>query len=200
MKFSISDFEKRELLKAWAAISFAFAIAFGGGFAALASPNFIIIFLVAGFTVGVGFIGHELAHKLVAIRYGCWAEFRAFNQMLVLAIVFSFFGFVFAAPGGVFIRGKVTKEKNGHISAAGIVANLIVAALFFVIAFLIPIPAVQTISLYGMLINSWLALFNLIPFMGLDGSKVLAWNKTAYGILVALAFILMFLSNEIVLA
>jgi Zn-dependent protease len=200
MKFRISDFEKRELFKAWAAISFAFAIAFGGGMAALASPNFMLVFLVAGFTVGIGFIGHELAHKLVAMRYGCWAEFRAFNQMLVMAIVFSFFGFVFAAPGGVFIKGRITKEKNGHISAAGIVANLIVAALFLTLALAIPVLAIQTICLYGMLINSWLALFNLIPFMGFDGSKVLAWNKIAYGILVFLAFALMFLSNEIVLA
>jgi Zn-dependent protease len=200
MRFRISEFEKRELLKAWAAISFAFAIAFGGGLAALASPSFIIVFLVAGLTVGIGFIAHELAHKLVAMRYGCWAEFRAFNQMLMLAILFSFFGFVLAAPGGVFIRGKISKERNGKVSAAGIVANIVVAALFFLLAFIIPIPSVQTISLYGMLINSWLALFNLIPFMGLDGSKVLAWNKLAYGALVVMAFVMMFLSNEIVLA
>jgi len=199
MKFRISELEKRELLKAWAAISFAFAIAFGGGLAALVSPNFIIVFLVAGLTVGIGFIAHELAHKVVAMRYGCWAEFRAFDQMLMLAILFSFFGFVLAAPGGVFIKGRINKERNGKVSAAGIVANIIVAVLFFLLAVIIPLPAVQTISLYGMLINSWLALFNLIPFMGFDGSKVLAWNKLAYAALVIMAFALMFLSNEIVI-
>ncbi len=197
MKFRISEFEKRELFKAWAAISFAFAIAFGGGISALASPNFILVFLVAGFTVGIGFICHELAHKLVAMRYGCWAEFRAFNQMLILAILFSFFGFVLAAPGGVFIKGHISKERNGKVSAAGIVANIVVALLFLAIGIAVPFASLKIVAVYGMLINSWLALFNLIPFMGFDGSKVLAWNKIAYGALVAMAFALMFLSNEI---
>ena len=36
MEFKLSAIEKRDLLKAWAAISFAFAIAFGGGISALA--------------------------------------------------------------------------------------------------------------------------------------------------------------------
>ena len=199
MKFS--GFEKRELFKAWFALSLAFAIAFGGGIGILASGHvFIASFFVAGLTVGVGFVAHELSHKLLAQKYGCWAEFRAFNQILILAVLFSLFGFVIAAPGGVFIRGRISTEKNRKISAAGIVANLAVAILFFALALLIPIPIVQTIAVYGMLINSWLALFNLIPFMGFDGSKVLAWNKIAYGALAITAFALMFLSNEIALA
>jgi len=199
MKFS--RFEKNELFKAWFALSLAFAIAFNGGLKGLvAGPAFILAFLVAGLTVGVGFIAHELSHKLLAQKYGCWAEFRAFNQMLMLAIVFSLFGFIIAAPGGVFIKGRVSKEKNGKISAAGIIANLVVASLFFLLAFLFPHPIVITIAVYGMLINSWLALFNLIPFLGFDGSKVLAWNKIVYGILVVISFVLMYLSSEIVIA
>jgi Zn-dependent protease len=115
--------------------------------------------------------------------------------MLILAIFFSFFGFILAAPGGVFIKGRVTKERNGKISAAGILANLAVAGIFFALFVLVPVSAVQVISVYGMMINSWLALFNLIPFMGFDGSKVLAWSKPAYAGLVIAGFILMFLST-----
>lgn len=199
MKFS--RFEKNELFKAWFALSLAFAIAFNGGLSGLlAGPAFIRAFIVAGLTVGVGFIAHELSHKLLAQRYGCWAEFRAFNRMLMMAIIFSLFGFIIAAPGGVFIKGKVSKEKNGKISAAGIIANLIVASLFFILAFLFPHPIVIIIAVYGMLINSWLALFNLIPFLGFDGSKVLAWNKGVYGVLVTASLILMYLSSGIVVA
>ncbi len=196
MEFSLSHTEKRDLFKAWAAISFAFAIAFGGGIAGLTFDiRFFLSFAVAGLTVGIGFIAHELSHKVVAQKYGCWAEFRSFDQMLILAILFSFFGFILAAPGGVFIKGKISKERNGKVSAAGIVANLVVAFLFLVLALLFPVPAVQVVAGYGVLINSWLALFNLIPFMGFDGSKVLAWNKAAYGALVAMAFAMMFLSG-----
>jgi len=198
MEFHLSPIEKRDLLKAWAAISFAFAIAFGGGLAGLTMDiRFLLSFAVAGLTVGIGFIAHELSHKVLAQKYGCWAEFRSFDQMLMLAILFSFFGFIIAAPGGVFIKGRVTRERNGKISAAGILANIAVALLFFLLGISIPVPAVQTVAVYGMMINSWLALFNLIPFMGFDGSKVLAWNKLAYGALVASAFALMFLSSGI---
>ncbi len=38
-------------------------------------------------TVGVAFLLHELAHKVVAIEYGQLAEFRADYQMLFLAIM-----------------------------------------------------------------------------------------------------------------
>lgn len=198
MKFQLSPIEKRDFLKAWAAISFAFAVAFGGGLAGLSMDiRFLLSFAVAGLTVGVGFVAHELSHKVVALKYGCRAEFRSFDQMLMLAILFSFFGFIIAAPGGVFIKGKVTPERNGKISAAGIVANIVVAFIFLLLGILVPIAAVKIVAVYGMLINSWLALFNLLPFLNFDGKKVLVWNKLAYGGLVAAAFALMFLSGKI---
>jgi Zn-dependent protease len=198
MEFKLSPAEKKDLLKAWIAISIAFAIAFGGGISGVSLDiRFLLSFLVAGLTVGIGFIAHELSHKLLAIKYGCSAEFRSFDQMLILAIIFSFFGFILAAPGGVFIKGRITPAQNGKVSAAGIVANLVVAFLFLVLALLVPVPPVQVVAGYGVLINSWLALFNLLPFLNFDGKKVLAWNKTAYGALIAAGIILMFLSSEI---
>src|SRR3989344_1536941 len=118
MKFS--NLEKKELIKAWLAISIAFGIVLKG-----TNLGFIQNFILAALTVGVGFLLHELAHKVVAQRYRCWAEFRAFDQMLILAVLMSFFGFVFAAPGAVFIKGFVTKEKNGKISVAGPITNII---------------------------------------------------------------------------
>ena len=88
-----SKIELNDLFKAWLAISLAFAIVLGGfSF----STKFIVTFVISALTVGIGFIIHEMGHKLVAQRYGCFAEFRAFNSMLWLAVIMSFFGFVFA--------------------------------------------------------------------------------------------------------
>jgi len=140
---------------------------------------------------------HELGHKIVAQRYGCFAEFRSFDQMLILAVLMSFFGFVFAAPGAVMINGPVGVRRNGKISAAGPVVNLILAIAFLWVLLMQPVGILKVIAFYGFFINSWLALFNMLPFWNFDGKKVLRWNKKVYGIIVAVALGLMFLQNFI---
>ncbi len=194
-KINTSETEIKDLIKAWAAISIAFAIIMRG----LAGLDLYQVFIVATVTVGTGFLLHELGHKLVAQKYGCFAEFRSFDQMLLLAVLMSFFGFVFAAPGAVMIRGPVGKRRNGIISAAGPIVNIVLALLFLLLLF-VSYGFISIIAFYGFYINSWLALFNMIPIWNLDGAKVLKWDKKAYGIIVAIALLLMFLQNFISLA
>ncbi|MBR9690119.1 hypothetical protein GOV08_00355 [Candidatus Woesearchaeota archaeon] len=183
--FKFSSVEKQHLIRAWAAISLAFAIVLAGGLFVKEFPDLL---LVSAITVGTGFLFHELAHKYFAQRYGCWAEFRADNNMLFLAILMSFFGFVFAAPGAVMIQGTVTKKRNGVISIAGPATNIVLAAIFLGLKF-ISNPILAPISRYGLLINAWLAVFNLIPFGNIDGAKVLAWSKTAYFTVLSIGFV-----------
>ena len=103
MKFS--EIEKQHLLKSWVAISFAFSVLYRSIF----SPDFIIFFVISLLTVGLGFLLHEIGHKLVAQKYGCWAEFRADDRMLMFAVIAAFFfGFVFAASWIVWSIIKVT--------------------------------------------------------------------------------------------
>ena len=175
------------LTKAWAAISFAFAILLSGS---VFSPGFLFLFAVSGFTVGLGFIFHEVAHKLVAQRFGCSAEFRSFDSMLLFAVLMSFFGFLFAAPGAVMISGPVGRARNGKISAAGPLTNILLAALFGVLAITQTNPGIRAFASYGMQINSWLALFNMIPFWNFDGKKVLEWSKPLYFIIVGISVLL----------
>ena len=191
---STSEIEIKDLIKAWIAISIAFAILIGG---TIFSIKFYYSFIIASLTVGIGFLFHELGHKLVAQRYGCFAEFRAFNQMLILAILMSFFGFVLAAPGAVMISGPVGRRRNGKISLAGPAVNLVLAILF--LGFLLSNPAgiIKTIAFYGFLVNTWLALFNMIPFGNFDGAKILRWNKFVYGIFVFIVLLLMFMQSFI---
>ncbi|OGM03102.1 hypothetical protein A3K72_01380, partial [Candidatus Woesearchaeota archaeon RBG_13_36_6] len=180
--------EIKDLLKAWIAITLAFTIVNVGLSLGI---DFVIGFLISGLTVGLGFMAHELSHKFLAQRYGCFAEFRSFDQMLILAVLVSFLGFVFAAPGAVFISGHVSKDQSGKISVAGIFANILIAALFLLLVFL-GNPLLKTIGIYGVTINSWLALFNLIPFGNFDGIKVFHWNKIVYvGMLLTAGILLM---------
>jgi len=103
--------------------------------------------------------------------------------MLGLAVMMSFFGVLFAAPGAVMIAGNITREQNGKISIVGPMSNLAVAALMLPLAvFSIQgVPEIVNIAAYGLcLFSVVLAGFNLLPFMPFDGAKVWAWNKPVY--------------------
>lgn len=190
---STSEIELKDLIKAWIAISIAFGILLSRFYGA----GLYAAVIISSLTVGIGFLFHELGHKLMAQRYGCFAEFRSFDQMLILAVFMSFFGFVFAAPGAVMISGPVGTRRNGKISAAGPGVNLILALLFLAVSFTYPNGILKVISYYGFMINTWLALFNMIPFGNFDGRKILVWNKAVYGLMVGVAVILMFLQGVV---
>ncbi|MHB8633723.1 MAG: zinc metalloprotease [Thermoplasmatota archaeon] len=138
-----------------------------------------------------GFVLHELAHKVVAQRYGHWAEFRAWFKMLLLTVPISLTGFTFLAPGAVMIRGRVTLKQNGVISLVGPATNFFIALLAWPLSVAVdrsaPLPTIMGIVCE---INAFLCVFNLLPigFLGnsLDGRKVLWWNKPVYfGVLTA---------------
>lgn len=181
-----SGVELKELLKAWIAISVAFTILLRG----MDELGIVATFFLSLLTVGLGFLLHELAHKIVAQHYGCQAEFRANNSMLALAVGLSFVGFVFAAPGAVMIKGFLTKKQNGIISIAGPMTNLFLAFFFLPLGFMEGL--LGAMGVYGFTINSWLGLFNMIPVYPLDGAKVWKWNKALYvavaGILLLMVF------------
>lgn len=143
--------------------------------------NFI---LVNFFTIGIGFLFHELGHKLVAQHYGFISEFRADFFMLLFAFVLALFSpFIFLAPGAVMILGRLSKKQNGIVSVAGPLVNMALAMIFIILA-LIYHPSIDSLFGYilwlGIWVNGFLGVFNMLPFWVLDGRKVLEWNKPVY--------------------
>ena len=127
-----------------------------------------------------------------------WSEFRMYPFGLVLTLVTSICGFLFAAPGAVYIRGYADLEKNGRISMAGPIVNIVLAAISIAVVMLIndsPYwlndPQLLVILVFTMLasLNSFLAIFNLLPIGPLDGGKILAWNKVVWGLMFVIAII-----------
>ena len=191
MPIKTSETEIKHLLIAWLAISFAFAIVLREWH----NLSFFLVFIISAVTVGFAFLLHELAHKVVAQRYGAWSEFRMAPSMLLLAIVTAFMGFIFAAPGAVMIFNPyLTKEENGKIAVAGPMMNVILALLFFALFTLAPYGTVGLIGKFGMMINAWLAAFNMIPISVLDGKKVLAWDRRVYGVALCIAILMLVVS------
>ncbi|RRJ30391.1 metalloprotease [Halocatena pleomorpha] len=183
--------EIRDLGAAWLALGVAFTfffrrdVAFGllGATGQFPLDTAIVTLLMSMGTVGVGFLLHELAHKVVAIRFGRVAEFRADYTMLALAIGLGLAGFLFAAPGAVYHMGReVTSRQNGLIAVAGPVTNLLLAAVFFPLVVVAPDGLLLQAGQLGVSVNLILAAFNMLPFGPLDGRTVIGWSIIVFAL------------------
>src|SRR3989304_1962058 len=95
LRFSPEEY--KHILLACGALIAAFTISFVSPvFGGPLPPTPAIARILIGATVAVltGFLLHELMHKVVAQRYGAWAEFRSNRMGLLFAVVTGFFGIV----------------------------------------------------------------------------------------------------------
>jgi Zn-dependent protease len=155
--------------------------------------EFPMLLLISGVTCGIGFVLHELAHRMLARSYGAEAHFVADNGWLLLSILVAFAGMFIAAPGAVWHRGVQTQQQSGIIALAGPVTNMVLALLFFVPLVVFDLSGFWgTLFFVGYQINAWLGLFNMIPFGPFDGKKVLDWSQTAFGITIVIALVIVY--------
>ncbi len=181
--------EIKHLLTALAVLTLAFAISISGGIYNVFSATFPIYLIMAFLAVGTAFLFHELAHRKLARKYGCFAEFRMWRWGLMMALLFSFMGFVFAAPGVVVISGHITKKQNGKIGAVGPATNWLVGLIFVIGAFfsgIFGLGSLFFIFSFVAYVNLWIGGFNLLPLGPLDGRKIFGWSPKNYLILVGL--------------
>jgi len=148
----------------------------------------ILVSLAVLFTFA--FILHELAHKLVAQRYGLWAEYR----LTLIGALITLFSIVspikFISPGAVMIMGPMRRDIAGKTGIAGPLTNLFLSGVFGTLT-LYPLgEVVRAVAMLGVAFNAWIAFQNLIPFGVLDGAKVFGWNKTVWSVAFAISIAL----------
>lgn len=169
----------------------------GGAFDPLLDPDGLV-WATSFVGMATGFVMHELAHKVVAQRYGHWAEFRAaFSFLGITLAAAAFLRLLLAAPGAVLIQGRVTPRENGIISLVGPGLNLVVAGITYG-AYVLGFYAspdwavndrdVAPFMLLGVAqVNALLSMFNLVPVGPLDGRKVLRWHRGVYAVAMLLS-------------
>ena len=156
------------------------------------SVNYVLLIVFAGiFTAS--FLAHELAHKIVAERYGLWVEFRlnlmgAVLTLLSMAVPYP----KIISPGAVIVAGSTEKRTTGKISIAGPITNILLAGLFMLGA--VFLPSYRVFLTYLVIFNSWIAVFNLIPFGVFDGFKIFNWNKKIWALVFAASAVLLMIS------
>ena len=154
----------------------------------IALPGFFIVGLwwfplALIFVFWLSFMIHEFAHKFTAQRYGMYAHFRMTMQGYYLSAVAIIFAIPIFGTGVMAVGGASDVDDYAKSTIAGPLSNLIVAGLLFITAEIIVITTgalslpVEFIIFYGMLLNSFLGLFNMIPIPGFDGSTIFRWNK-----------------------
>lgn len=142
-------------------------------------------FFLLAFPLLYSIIIHELAHGWVAYRMGDqtakWMGRLSLNPLRHLdpvgTLMLFIFGFGWAKPVPVnFHNLREPRKGMIFVSAAGIIANLMLAFLAFLLQRLLapaPSSVLATLFYYMAQINIMLASFNLIPIPPLDGSKIL---------------------------
>lgn len=193
-----SKIEVFHLLISMGVLTVAFSLSFTGnniysglsdGFNVSVLPYGLIMSFVGIFTA---FFVHEISHKVMAQRYGLWAEFRMFPNGLRLALVLGIFTpLVIAAPGAVMFRGKTRTFETGRIAVAGPLANIMIAGLSLVLyRVFFEFGFIGAIIGFICLVNVLLSTFNLLPYGPLDGLKILRWNGIVWSIMLVSSIII----------
>lgn len=148
-------------------------------------------------TLGVAALSlftHELAHKIVASRFGLKTTFKAWDSgILFSSLLAAILGALYPAYGSTYIkqvdwRYDPKQKGTGVIYAAGPIVSLILAAVFWA-----SLPYLGNelllIGKMGYVTNYVLVIFNLIPIQAAggfawDGRKIFSWNKTVWTLLV----------------
>lgn len=186
-------------------------VAIGSTTIIFAYPNFSQLLPAAFVVVVTSFLLHELAHKFVAMRYGAKAFFKLWPFGVILGLIFMFIPpLKLIAPGSVvvypqrFARWKrkfekysrfteITIKEIGIIAAVGPLVNIILALFSWGLSHSI-FPGNLFLN-YLTLINSWLALINLMPINPLDGAKVFTWKPWFWFVMIVVSAI--FLLNVV---
>ena len=194
--------ELQEMLISMLAIVLAFSIAVWG-IGVIFTSGFAINAIILMFTVGIGFMTHEMGHKYAAEKFGSPTRFVMWPQGIIFMLLLAPLGFVFAAPGAVYIFKRMGRRENGIISLAGPLMNMLLFVIFAAIIFLSSIfhfslsSTVYMICALGMWINAMLATFNLLPIFILDGAKVMAWDFKIWLAAFVIALMMLFSFSSI---
>ena len=161
--------------------------------------NFLLLAPVLLFSM----VAHEYAHGYAALRQGdatayqlgrlTWNPIKhidPFMSILLPILTFYIGGFMFGGAKPVPVNPRNYRNyKRGDIivSLAGVAVNFVIALVCIALVVIIgmvgqraqgSVPELfllQTMMLYGVMINIILAIFNLVPIPPLDGSHVMKY-------------------------
>jgi len=189
----------------------------------LSGEQAVAIFLISIFVFFISLALHELAHGFVAYKMGDLTPklagrltlnpFKHLDMSGFLAFMLIGVGWAKPVPVNP-LNFKKYRTGMRWVSVAGILANFLLGLLAAIVYAIlvstvgfasVAMQYVELLLIYFMIINSMLTLFNLLPFMPLDGfnfiatflkpdNKFIRWNerrgmRTLFSIIIVCLFI-----------
>ena len=153
--------------------------------------------------VSTAFLFHELAHRAVARKFGCYARYviSPLGLIITLLTVFTPIKIIMTGYVGIICPPPYTfgygygytdpKRLYALIAMAGPLTNIALSVIFYSLTYA-PLPLTYLrIFNFAAEINAWIAFFNLIPIPPLDGSKIFTYNPILSIFLVMVSVVLM---------
>ncbi|MEM0164165.1 MAG: site-2 protease family protein [Saccharolobus sp.] len=143
-------------------------------------------------------IPHEIAHRQMARRYGCYSRFTlsfvGFWTTLLFNLIGSFLHFLIFFSGftGINCGFRFNRDVEGKVSLAGPLTNLGLGFIGLLGYLVLQAGYAGLFFYYLATFNFWVAFFNLLPFWVLDGAKVFRWNFLIWAISIGISFIFTF--------
>lgn len=187
--------ELRDLIVSTIALGFAFTLAIFGGsdkFSYVLEPRFISAFLLTTVIVGLSLVAKEMSQKGTARALESHATYEMWSPGIIISILSSFLGIVFAAVGGMRLASEYTEragrwqinlspKQMGIIASIGPLMSLSIGMSLLMLSPVLPTFGLErNIYFIGAEINALIALFSMVPFGPVDGNKVLRWNITIW--------------------
>ena len=199
-RYTFTLMEVRDLIISMLVLGLIFSAALPNFQVEQSSP--LVNFGIAILIVGPALLFHELAHKIMAQRFGCKAAYTLWPAGIIISILLTLLTagrVLFAALGAVVISTAystrlgyrfvvLSLNEMGRIAAVGPLTNILIAIIAYAFVWISPAIVGATIT-----INLIVALFNVIPFPPLDGAKIFWWSKMGWFGLLMAAIILLYL-------
>lgn len=185
MRVEIKNEEILEIFVAIFVLSFIFSI----NNLTLRIVSFLENFLLLTFII----FTKEIVQKIYAKKYGYCAKFKIYPLSSILSIFVSLIGIRLAAPGYTqlipykfsewkYSRRKYSIEDEGKIILVGFMIFISFCTIFLLMNYK---------NLKNMI--ALIAIFNMVPILPFDGTKILKWNFATWCFLFIFTLILLIL-------
>ncbi len=194
--------EVRDIVISVLVLSFAFTVALFGKsdpYSFVFQIGFIGYLIPTAIIVAFSIVVREIAQKGMARSVEAFVSYEIWAPGAIISLLTSFFGFVFAAVGGTRVATEYAErharwrvELNPqHAAIVAVIGPLLSLSLAMGLVMLSPIaPGLglgENIFLVGAEINTFLALFTMLPINPLDGAKIFRWSATIFFFIIAMS-------------